>query len=52
MERKKPRKKFNKYKCKSCEMLFNKLSNKLIDKGNKGLICPYCESEFWKKLMV
>jgi DNA-directed RNA polymerase subunit RPC12/RpoP len=50
MVRKKPIKKTKKYTCKSCGMEFFSHSSKLLKKENKGLTCPYCESEYWKSL--
>ena len=45
-------KKIKKYICKACGMVFFNHSRKLLKKENKGLTCPYCESEFWKALVT
>lgn len=44
---KKTNKKIKKYECKTCGMVFFNHSKKLLEKENKGLTCPFCESESW-----
>ena len=44
--------KSKKYKCESCGMIFFKHSNKLFKIDEKGLTCPYCESELWVPLVT
>jgi DNA-directed RNA polymerase subunit RPC12/RpoP len=50
--KKQRKKKIKKYKCKTCGMEFFSLSRKLLKKENKGLTCPYCESELWKSVVT
>ena len=43
-------KEIKKYICKACGMVFFNHSRKLLKKENKGLTCPFCESELWKRV--
>jgi DNA-directed RNA polymerase subunit RPC12/RpoP len=45
-------KKLRKYKCESCGMVFFTHSSKLLKQEEKGLTCPYCESELWNPLII
>ena len=44
--------KTKKYKCESCGIVFFKHSSNLLKLEEKGLTCPYCESELWKPLII
>jgi DNA-directed RNA polymerase subunit RPC12/RpoP len=40
------------YRCESCGMEFFNHSNKLLNKEEKGVTCPYCESELWHTILI